>query len=888
MTKKNILLCSVMALFLWTACSEAEKYQYPFQNPKLKVEERVDNLMSLLTLQEKVSMMINRSLAIERLGIPAYNWWGEACHGLIAGGVTVFPQSIALAATFDDSSQLTTYTMVSDEARARYNTLPLDGDIGPYVSAIPNLTFWAPNINIFRDPRWGRGQETYGEDPFLMSRMGLNVVLGMQGDDEHYYKTHACAKHYGVHSGPEPLRHEFNAVVSMRDLWETYLPAFETLVVKGNVREVMCAYSAYEGEPCCASNRLLVDILRNRWGFDGMVVSDCDAINDFYVKGRHETHPDAAAASADAVLTGTDLECGRSYNALIEAVEKGIIKEQDLDVSLRRILTERFRLGLLDPAKYVPYSTIPGSVIDCQEHRDHALKMAHESQVLLKNEGNILPLDKNIKSIAVVGPNINDSIMMRGNYSGSPTYCITILQGLKNKLPNTRIISERGSEIDSDYLQIPQMHLVNHDGQKGFLAQYYAKPDFSGEIINTSHAEVINFRTEGGYGFGKDVPASDFSAKYSGTYVPDFTGTLCFSVRGDNYVLKVNNKKIGEYVPKELSFKYTPGMNLTEAQRREFTESMKGRRGSIYTLQVKEGETYQIALDYKSGKEGSVSHLSVDMYERKLAVFEELKEKIKDVEAIIYVGGITPTQEGEGHERAKIELPDVQKRFLKAMHETGKPVIYVNCSGSAIALADIDYAYDALLQAWYPGQEGGTAVADVLFGDYNPSGKLPVTFYKSTEQLPEFTDYSMENRTYRYFKGEPQYAFGYGLSYTDFEFGEALLSSSSIKAGEKVEITIPLTNVGKMDGAEVVQVYVKSLTNPDAPIKSLKGYVRQEIKAGKSEKVRITLEPESFAYYNADVDGLKVFPGKYQILYGNSSRDMDLRSLDLEVTPAVQ
>ncbi len=294
------------------------------------------------------------------------------------------------------------------------------------------------------------------------------------------------------------------------------------------------------------------------------------------------------------------------------------------------------------------------------------------------------------------------------------------------------------------------------------------------------------------------------------------------------------------------------------------------------------------ALLYKSGKEGSVSHLSVDMYERKLAVFEELKEKIKDVEAIIYVGGITPTQEGEGHERAKIELPDVQKRFLKAMHETGKPVIYVNCSGSAIALADIDYAYDALLQAWYPGQEGGTAVADVLFGDYNPSGKLPVTFYKSTEQLPEFTDYSMENRTYRYFKGEPQYAFGYGLSYTDFEFGEALLSSSSIKAGEKVEITIPLTNVGKMDGAEVVQVYVKSLTNPDAPIKSLKGYVRQEIKAGKSEKVRITLEPESFAYYNADVDGLKVFPGKYQILYGNSSRDMDLRSLDLEVTPAVQ
>lgn len=888
MTKKLILLCSMLTLLSGTVCSGAEKYQYLFQNPKLKTEERVDNLMSLLTLQEKVSMMINRSLAIERLDIPAYNWWGEACHGLIAGGVTVFPQSIALAATFDDPSQLATFTMVSDEARARYNTLPLDGDIGPYVSAIPNLTFWAPNINIFRDPRWGRGQETYGEDPFLMSKMGLNVVLGMQGDDEHYYKTHACAKHYGVHSGPEPLRHEFNAVVSMRDLWETYLPAFETLVVKGNVREVMCAYSAYEGEPCCASNRLLVDILRNRWGFDGMVVSDCDAINDFYVKGRHETHPDAATASADAVLTGTDLECGRSYNALIEAVEKGIITEKDIDVSLRRVLTERFRLGLLDPANYVPYSQIPGSVIDCQKHRDHALKMAQEAQVLLKNEGNILPLDKNMKSIAVVGPNINDSIMMRGNYSGSPTHCITILQGLKNKLPNTHIISERGSEIDSDYLQIPQKHLVKHGAEKGFLAQYYATPDFSGKVINTSHAEAINFRTEGGYGFGKDVPSSGFSAKYSGTYIPDFTGTLCFSVRGDNYVLKVNNKKIGEYAPKELSFKYTWGMELTEVQRREYTESMKGRRGSIYTLQVKEGETYQIALDYKSGKEGSVSQLSVDMYERKLAAFEELKEKLKDAEVIIYVGGITSTQEGEGHERAKIELPDVQKRFLKAMRETGKPVIYVNCSGSAIALADIDYAYDALLQAWYPGQEGGTAVADVLFGDYNPSGKLPVTFYKSTEQLPEFTNYSMENRTYRYFKGEPQYAFGYGLSYTDFKFGEASLSSGSIKAGEKVDITIPLTNAGKMDGAEVVQVYVKSLTNPNAPIKSLKGYVRQDIKAGKSEKVKITLEPESFAYHDANADGLKVFPGKYQILYGNSSRDIDLKSLDLEVTPAVQ
>ena len=861
MRLKLILAGAVLCATL-VSCSQKsnQAYDYPFQNPKLKTEDRVDNLISLLTLEEKVSMMINRSLAIERLGIPAYNWWGEACHGIITDGVTVFPQSIALAATFDDESQLTTYTMVSDEARARYNTLPRDGDIGPYVSRTPNLTFWAPNVNLFRDPRWGRGQESYGEDPYLLSRMGLNVVLGMQGNDKKYFKTHACAKHYAVHSGPEPLRHQFNAVVSMRDLWETYLPAFKTLVVEGNVQEVMCAYSAYEGDPCCASERLLVDILRNRWGYDAIILSDCDAINDFYVPGRHNTHPDAATADADAVLHGTDLECGRSYNALIESVERGLITEADLDVSLRRILKGRFELGLLDPDEVVPYHTIPGSVIDCQAHRDHALKLAHESIVMLKNDGNVLPLSKSVKKIALVGPNADDLEVMRGNYSGTPTHYTTILQGLKDKLPGAEIVYIRGCEIENDYIQTPKMQLVTTGSKPGFTAKYYGNQNFSGIPVKQEVAEALNYRTEGGYGFGDGIPSYNFSAVYTGYITPDFTGTLCFNVRANDCVVRVNGKEIG--TARGTSF----------------------RTQNLFTTEVKEGQRYTIDLYYKSAPaEGAVSMINVDIFERKWAEFEDLKAQVADCEAIIFAGGISPTQEGEGHERATIELPGVQQRLLKAMKETGKPVVMLSCSGSCIGYEQAEPYFDALLQVWYSGQEGGIAIADILFGDVSPSGKLPVTFYKSTAQLPDFLDYSMENRTYRYFTGEPMWPFGYGMSYVDFSFGKAKLSKDSIKAGKSVSITVPVTNNGSMAAEEVVQVYVKSLDNPDAPIKALKAYKRVNVAPGKTVNVKLELVPDSFAYYSEAVDDLAVFPGRYQILYGNSSADKDLQSLDFKV-----
>ena len=859
-------VCALVCACVLAGCggTKTSEYEYPFQDPNVPVEERVDNLLSLLTLEEKVSMMINRSLEIERLGIPAYNWWGEACHGLMGvEDVTVFPQCIALAATFDDDAQLQTYTMVSDEARGRYNSLPHVGDIGPYVSWLPNLTFWCPNVNIFRDPRWGRGQETYGEDPYLTSRMGVNVVKGMQGDDDKYFKTHACAKHYAIHSGPEPLRHQFNAVVSGRDLWETYLPAFKALVTEGNVQEVMCAYSAYEGVPCCTNDRLLVDILRNRWGYDGIILTDCDAINDFFVPGRHNTHKDAASASADAVLRGTDLECGKSYLSLVDAVQKGLIAESDLDVSLRRVLKGRFELGLLDPDEVVPYHTIPGDVVDCQAHRDHALKVAREGIVLLKNNDNVLPLSKDVRKIAVVGPNIDDLEVMRGNYSGTPTHYVSILKGIQDKLPNAEIYFERGSEIENEYLQFPKTQLVSADGKPGFRAEYFDNTKLSGKPIVTAQVEKIDFRIEGGYGFGDGVPTSDFSARYSGDFVPDFTGNLCFDVRSNDCEVRVDGKTIGK-------------SDFSSFFRR-------GGAQNIISLDVEEGRTYKVELIYKSGAMAGMSMVSANLIQRKLAEFDELKEKVKDADAIIYAGGITPSEEGEGHERATIELPAVQQRFLKALKETGKPVIFVSCSGSCIGFDGIEDSFDALVQAWYSGQEGGTAIADVLFGDVNPSGKLPVTFYKSTSQLPDVKDYNMDNRTYRYFKGEPEYAFGYGLSYTDFSFGKAKLSKSTIKAGQSVSITVPVSNTGSMAGDEVVQIYVKSLTNPDAPIKALKAYKRVSVQPGKTVKAKLELVPDSFAYYSEEADDLAVFAGKYQILYGNSSRDEDLQALDLEV-----
>ena len=731
-------------LFVYLLAGPASaQYQYPFQNPSLSYKERVENLISLLTPEEKVGLMMNKSASVDRLGIPSYNWWSEACHGVRQDGYTVYPQPIGMAAAFNAQLVYEVFSAVSDEARANWNRSNHDifhvpmGEI--YYPGNPELTFWCPNVNIFRDPRWGRGQETCGEDPYLNAVLGVQTVWGMQGNDKHYLKTHACAKHYAVHSGPEPLRHSMNVEPTNRDLWETYLPAFKALVKKGNVREVMCAYQRFEGKPCCTSDRLLIDILRNKWGYDGLVVTDCDAINNFYNKGQHETHQDPLSASVDAVLNGTDLECGKVFMCLTDGLKKGLVKESDLDQHLRKTLYGRMELGMFDPAEMLPWAGLGPEVISSASNDQLAVQAARESMVLLENK-NVLPLSKQLKTIAVVGPNADDAAMLNGNYGGTPTkeHTHTLLDGIKAAVPHANIIYNKACELK---------------------------------------------RFNGG-------PA-------------DFAEAGSYRWRAPEYVATTD--------------------------------------------------------------------------------FEKLAQEVKDADVIIVIGGISARIEGEGGDKKDIELPMVQQQLLRAMHATGRPVVFVNCSGSAIAFGSVEGHYDALLQAWYAGQGGAKALAEVLFGDYNPGGKLPVTFYRSNDDLPDFLDYSMKNRTYRYFTGKPQYPFGYGLSYTTFAVGMGKLSSTSMRKDEKVTLTVPVKNTGKREGTETIQVYIKALDDAGAPIKALKGFQKVLLKAGEKGTVKITLDGEAFEYYDEHIDELATKAGRYQILYGTSSLDKDLQAIDFIV-----
>ena len=752
MKRFPIFLFTALACFGLISCNQV-KPEYPFNDPSLSKEERVNDLLSRLTTEEKVGMMMNSSIAVERLGIPAYNWWNEALHGVArAGYATVFPQVIGIAATFDEELNLETYTIASDEARAKYNDAMANGTYKQYLG----LTFWTPNINIFRDPRWGRGMETYGEDPYLTSRMGLAAVRGLQGNDKKFFKSHACAKHYAVHSGPESSRHSFDVSVSPTNLWETYLPAFKALVTEGNVQEVMCAYNRYEGNPCCGSTKLLIDILRNRWKYEGVVVSDCGAIDDFYVTGRHETHPDALTASKDAILNGTDLECGSSFRSMVEGVEKGIITDADLDPHVSRLIADRIELGMLDPVDRTPWRNYNLDQVCTPEHIAHSLKVARKSMVLLKNENDVLPLSKDLRKIAVVGVNAADSAMLLGNYNGTPKSVVTILDGIKAKF---------------------------------------------------DQADV--------------------------TYVEG-----CKLVNG--FVFRQRNSA-------------------------DIREGISGRRDPVSTEPWIAPENYDDVVD-----------------------------QVKDSEVIIYVGGLNPNLEGEemrgvrydgfsGGDRTTIELPDVQSRMLAALRSTGKPVVFVLTAGSTIGLEKDEPNYDALLVAWYPGEQGGNAVADVLAGDYNPAGRLPLTFYKSTEQLPDFEDYDMAGRTYRYFNGEPLYPFGYGISYTSFEYGPGKLSKSSIKKGSSVKIAFLVTNTGKKYGEEVAQIYVRRLNDPAAPLKSLRGFKRTAIKPGESQRFEFTLGPDAFSFYDPALDDLTMKAGEYEVLFGGSSDDRNLQKLTLTV-----
>ena len=837
--------------------------QLPYQNPDLTPEQRATDLLQRLTVEEKISLMQNNSPGIPRLGIRPYEWWNEALHGVARAGLaTVFPQTIGMAASFNDSLVQKVFTAVSDEARAKNRAFNDQGQYKRY----QGLTMWTPNVNIFRDPRWGRGQETYGEDPYLTSRMGVAVVKGLQGPDSaRYDKLHACAKHFAVHSGPEWNRHSFNAEnIAPRDLWETYLPAFKTLVQEADVKEVMCAYNRFEGDPCCGSNRLLTQILRDEWGFNGIVVSDCGAISDFWGAKKHNTHPDAAHASADAVLSGTDLECGSNYRKLTDAVKAGIISEEQIDISVKRLLKARFELGEMEESH--PWA-LPYSIVDCPEHRHLALQIAHETMTLLQNKENILPLDKHAK-VAVIGPNANDSVMQWGNYNGTPSHTSTLLSALRSKLPAAQLIYEPVCGLTADITFNSLFNQCSYHAKPGFTATYWNNPDFKGEADATVQLSTpFRFTTLGATAFAPGIELTGFTGRYQTVFRPKKSGNAIFRFQ-TNGDIRVNIN--GEEVIK--------------------TGNIKNPE-NLYTLQAQAGKSYEIVIEFKQIKDGA--YFNFDLVEDIPLNMNATLEKLKDTEIVIFAGGISPLLEGEemkvsaagfkGGDRTDIELPAVQRNVLAALKKAGKKVIFVNFSGSAMALTPETENCDAILQAWYPGQEGGTAVADVLFGDYNPAGRLPVTFYKNMEQLPDFEDYSMQGRTYRYMKEAPLFPFGYGLSYTTFTYGKARADKKRISTGEKMTLTIPVSNTGSRDGEEVVQVYLRREDDPEGPTKTLRAFKRVEITKGKSLNVKIELPYTAFEWFDNSTHTMHSMKGEYEVLYGGSSRTEDLQSIKIQI-----
>ncbi|HHV93487.1 MAG TPA: glycoside hydrolase family 3 protein [Firmicutes bacterium] len=697
-----------------------------WKQPDRPLEERVEDLVSRLTLEEKVSQMVYYSSAISRLGIREYNWWNEALHGVARAGIaTVFPQAIGMAASFNQDLLHRVAQVIAEEARAKYNVFVEHEDRGIY----KGLTFWSPNINIFRDPRWGRGQETYGEDPYLTGRLGVAFIKGLQGDHPRYLKAAACAKHYAVHSGPEPKRHEFDAVVSEKDLRETYLPAFRDAVKEGKVEAVMGAYNRVNGHPACAHPKLLQEILREEWGFEGHVVSDCGAIADFHLHHKVTNTPEESAALA--VNNGCDLNCGRVFESLLEAVKQGLISEEAIDRAVKRLFRTRFKLGMFDPEDMVPFNKIPYEVNDCEEHRQLALEMARQSIVLLKNDG-LLPLDKDkIKTIAVIGPNADDKQVLLGNYFGEPSRYVTVVNGIRNAVnKDTKVYYAKGCDL----LQVHDSHWGN--------------PPTTG-----------------------------------------FAEALAMAERSDVVVMCLGLSPLLE------------------------------------------------------GEEGSVA--------------------------------------AGGGDRADLNLPGVQEDLLKAISQIGKPVILVLLNGSPITVNWAHENVPAIIEAWYPGEEGGTAIADVIFGNYNPAGRLPITFVKSTDQLPPFEDYSMKNRTYRYMEDEPLYPFGYGLSYTKFAYSDLKLNKREIASGddEPVRVSVKVKNVGERAGDEVVQLYVKDLeASVTVPKWELRGFKRVHIKPGETVEIEFELTRRHLSLI--DNDGRRLLePGAFRIYVGGQQPDDRSRQL---------
>ena len=848
MDKKNIFFSAL--LFLQTNLS-AQDIDYPFQDTSLDSHTRARDLVGRLTLDEKIGQMQDVAPAIARLAIPKYNWWNECLHGVArAGSATSFPQAIGMAATWNPELIKKVGDVISTEARAKYNRSIKLGQRNRY----QGLTMWSPNINIFRDPRWGRGQETYGEDPYLTSQMGVAFIRGLQGNDPNYFKVIATAKHYAVHSGPEYNRHRFDAYADKKDLWETYLPAFKAAVGEGKVYSIMSAYNRYLGESATASNLLLKGILRDKWGFEGYVVSDCGAVEDIYL--RHKIVETAEEAAAMAVKSGCDLNCGSTYAHLKKAVEEGLISEKEINQAVERLFIARMKLGILNPKGEVPFSGISDKYIESEEHRKLALRTSRESIVLLKNESGILPLSRNLREITIIGPLANDRNFLLGNYYGIPTYRKTILNGIRDKLSKkTTIHYYKGTNITDD---TPVFDIIEEHNFTGKIkTEYYGNSDLNGTPSAMGTEKTIDFEWGGAAPLDILTPGR-YSIRYTGILKPDFSGNTAFGISesGGSYKLFINEREV-------LS-----GSSSTE------------NTPKTVQFAVEKNRKYKFVLEYKCTNPW-MSSIQMLWNKEHLPGKETMIQKIKQSDMVIYVGGITARLEGEEMpvdiegfskgDRTNLKLPEAQQRLLKELHALGKPVILVLSSGSAMAVNWENEHLPAILNIWYPGQAGGDAVADVLFGDYNPSGRLPVTYYKSIKDLPPFEDYHMKGRTYRYFNGEVLYPFGYGLGYSRFSYDTPVLEKSAMgKTGEN-SVRVKVTNHGNHDGETVVQLYINDKeASVGTPLKSLRDFKKIFLTKGETKTVEFKITAEDLSIFDYEGNSF-VESGEFEIYVGGDS-----------------
>jgi beta-glucosidase len=852
--RSQTTLLWVFVVIFSVVCSVAQTPSAPvYLDPSKPINVRVDDLIGRMTLEEKAQQLVNQARAIPRLQVPGYDWWSEALHGVAnAGTATVFPEPIGLAATFDDPLIHEMAIVIGTEARAKHNQAVRAGrrDI------MEGLDFWSPNINIFRDPRWGRGQETYGEDPFLTGRMGVAFVTGLQGDDPKYFRVISTPKHFAVHSGPESSRHSIDVKVSKHDMEDTYLPAFRAAVTEGKAESVMCAYNRVNGQPGCANNFLLQDQLRGAWKFNGYVVSDCDAVVDIF-EGHHYTKSQAEA-NAIALKTGMDNECAdfftiakdnHDYQPYIDAVKQGLLTEADIDVSLKRLFTARMRLGMFDPPEKVPYAQTPDSEIDSAPHRELALKIARESMVLLKNDG-VLPFASSVKKILVVGPLAESTQVLHGNYSGTASHAVTALEGIRKQFAGAQVSFAPGTDFLRERAVIPTSVLSTDEGKPGLKGEYFAG-DLSGtpQVVRVDPYVDLQLSHPDSHALPVPAEMKDFSVRWTGFLTPAESGTYQIGLMGSMQRLWLDGKLV-----------------VDDAVLHDPNPQMA-------TLQLTKGHRYAVKLEYMEG--GRITKLIWLP-----VVGDPLVEAVsaaRQSDVVVAVVGITSKLEGEemkvdlpgfrGGDRTNLNLPEEEAALLGALKGSGKPLVVVLMNGSALAVNWANDHANAILDAWYSGEEGGTAIAQTLAGVNNPAGRLPVTFYKGIEQLPEFEDYSMKNRTYRYFTGEPLYPFGYGLSYSRFEYGALKLSSPELQAGDPLVVEVDVKNAGKQAGDEVVELYVNFPKLAGAPHHALRGFTRVHLNAGEQRHVKLSLDPRDVSYVNEAGDRL-VAGGDYVITVG--------------------